>query len=139
MNYKLEFSEETKEKIRIATQGPPRPRSIDFRAMSDERLDDFIAANSHTMFIVAATDERKRRAGERASREELERYKATNRLAVIAIWIAIVGTVVASAIAVLAWLYPRAPIDEHQQPVPAHQQLAAQPAAPAVPAKETSH
>ena len=102
-----DFDDATKEKMRMVVQGGIQPKIIsrDFGEMSDEKLDECIANNSHTIHIFAATAERKRRDDAKAGEAEKERYQSANRQSVIAIVIAIISL----AIAILAWIFPHAP------------------------------
>jgi hypothetical protein len=107
-----DFDDETKEKIRMVTQGGTQPKiaSRDFGEMSDKKLDEFISNNSHTIHILAATAERKRRDDAKAGEAEKARYQSANRQSIFAIVIAAISLVIAS----LAWIFPRAPLDTSQ-------------------------
>lgn len=102
-----DFDDETREKMRLVVQGGIQPKitSRDFRGMNDEKLDEFIANNSHTIHILAATAERKRRDDAKAGEAEKERYQSANRQSIIAIVIAVISLV----IAILAWVFPHVP------------------------------
>ena len=67
-----DFDDETKEKMRMVFQRGTQPKitSRDFGKMSDEKLDEFISNNSHTIHILAATAERKRRDDAKADEAE---------------------------------------------------------------------
>jgi len=93
-----DFDDETKEKMRMVMQGglvnkttPP-----DFRKMSDEKLDGFISKNSNTIYILAATDERKRRDNAKAGEAEKARYQSANRQSLFAIGIAAISLAIAN-------------------------------------------
>ncbi len=107
-----DFDDETKEKMRMVFQGGTQPKitSRDFGKMSDEKLDEFISNNSHTIHILAATAERKRRDDAKADEAEKARYQSANRQSIFAIVIAAISLL----IAVLAWVFPRAPLDTSQ-------------------------
>jgi hypothetical protein len=107
-----DFDDATKEKMRMVVQGGTQPKIIsrDFREMNDEKLDEFIANNSHTIHILAATAERKRRDDAKAGEAEKGRYQSANRQSLIAIGIAAISL----TIAIVAWIFPRAPQDANQ-------------------------
>jgi hypothetical protein len=107
-----DFDDETKEKMRMVFQAGMQPKitSRDFGKMSDEKLDEFISNNSHTIHILAATAERKRRDDAKAGEAENARYQSANRQSMFAIAIAAISLL----IAILAWIFPRAPLDASQ-------------------------
>lgn len=104
MKYELKLDKETADKM-LGISMTPKPASLDFRKMSDEKLDEFISKHSYTIHILAATAERKRRDDAKAGETETARYHSANRQSNIALWIAVIAIV----IAVLSWLFPRAP------------------------------
>jgi hypothetical protein len=103
----LKFDDETIKRMRLVAAGIPKISGRDFRGMSDEKLDEFIAENSHTIHIVAATAERKRRDDAKAGIDEAARYQSANRQSLLAILIAAISL----AIAILEWIFPRAPLE----------------------------
>jgi hypothetical protein len=107
-----DFDDETKEKMRMVFQGGTQPKitSRDFGKMSDEKLDGFISNNSHTIHILAATAERKRRDDAKAGEAEKTRYQSADRQSRIAIWIAAISLV----IAIVTLIFSRAPQDTNQ-------------------------
>ena len=116
MKYELELDDETKKLLQQIAQ-PRTP--LDLRKLSDEELDEFILKNSRTIYIIAATDERRRRDDATADEAEKARYQSANRQSLFAIAVAVISL----ALAIIAWWYPREPQASNPHPPTAHQSL----------------